>query len=170
MSELDKIFVLLLIGLGLSVSIIGVVWYLAPDLGEISPQSEPIPEPDRKPVPIPYEFDSFSEYFEVIQGKSVSKDFNVTSVVHEMDATMKFFWNLRTYQDQSWSSTEPVPLEITFNPNQPILKYQEPKIITITITSADNAPLGEYKVIFNISASGPSNFSFEGPWWITVIP
>ncbi|MCJ7721881.1 hypothetical protein MUO98_05705, partial [Candidatus Bathyarchaeota archaeon] len=75
------------------------------------------------------------------------------------------------YQNQSWPSTEPVPLEIIFDPNQPILKYNETKTIIITIISAKDAPLGEYRVILDVSASvSGSNFHTNRNLLITMIP
>ena len=170
MSDLDKIFVLLIIALIFLVSIIGVVWYFSPEF-EAQIPSEPIFVPEHGPIPEPFNFTLSSKEFEVAQGKSISINLYATSPVHETDATTNFSWYLRDYQNQSWPSTEPVPLEIVFDPNQAILKYKEPKTIVMTIKTADDAPLGEYRVNLELFASvNGSNFRGYRNIWITVIP
>jgi len=164
-------FVVLFLLLVIFASLVGIVWYFATDFEEIPITSEPETEPERRPEPEPYNVTLSLKNFEAIQGESFSINLYMTSLVHESDATTNFSWYLKTYQDQSWSSTEPVPLEITFNPNQPILKYKEPKTIVITINSAKDAPLGEYRVILDVSASAVgSNYSTNRNILITIIP
>ena len=170
MSELDKSFALLFIALVFLVSIIGVVWYFFPDF-EFQPPSEPSFVPEHGPVPEPFNFTLSSKEFEVVQGESVSINLYATSLVYETDATANFSWYLRDYQNQSWSSTEPVPLEIIFDPNQLILKYKELKTIVMTINSAKDAPLGEYRVNLDLRVSSVgSNFHGNRNLLITLIP
>ena len=173
MSELDKIFALLLIALAFSVSIIGVLWYHASSLEEVPLPSEPETEPYRGsgPEPEPYNVTLSPNNFEVTQGESFNTNLYLTSLVHETDATTTFSWFLIDYKDQPWPSTQSVPLEIIFNPNQPILKYHKPKTILITINSAEDAPLGEYRVNLELSASVVgSNFHTNRNLLITLIP
>jgi parallel beta-helix repeat protein len=171
MSELDKIFALLLIALIVLVSIIGVVWYHTSNVEEGPSPFEPSFPPEHGPVPEPFNCTLSINEFAVVQGESFSITLYMTSLVSKTDATTSFSWYLGDYQDEPWSPTKPVPLEIIFDPNQPILKYNETKTIIITINSAEDAPLGKYRINLELNAS-PDGSSFHGyrNLWITIIP
>jgi hypothetical protein len=168
---LDKILVLLLVALVFTVSIFGLILNYASNLEIDESQSESWTGPERSPEPEPYNITLSSRNLEVVQGKSAILTLYVTSVVHETDATMIFSWYLGTYQNQSWSSTESSPFEVTFNPNQLILEYMEPRTTVMTISVVDDASLGVYRINLEPSAStGTSSFSANLPIWVTVIP
>jgi hypothetical protein len=171
---MDKILVLLLIALAFTVSIFGAILYYAPGLEEDSAPLVPYREPPVRsgPVPQPYNVTFSSEEIEVVQGESSSIKMYITSLgVYTTDETAKFSWNLYTYQGESWDSSKPVPLEIIFNPNQLISNYREPETIILTIKSAKEAPLGEYRVSLDVSISSVEHsFGAHNSLLITVIP
>jgi hypothetical protein len=172
-SEMDKILVLLLIALAFTVSIFGVILYYASNLEEDSSRLGPNPElPEGiAPLSFPYNITFSSKEFEVVQGESAGFRIYITMLVNETDATTEFSWNLNAHQDQSWDSSKPVPLEMIFNPNQPILNYRELETIVITIKTAEETPLGEYKVSLDVHASSAgTSFTSHRTLLITVIP
>jgi outer membrane protein assembly factor BamB len=171
MSELDKIFIMLAIALIVMISVIGVALHYTSNSEEVLSPSEPSFLPEHGPVPERFNFTLSSNELEIVQGESFSITLYMTSLVSDSDATTNFSWYLGDYQNQSWSSTEPVPLEIIFDPNQSILKYNETKTTIITINSAEDAPLGEYRVNLELNASTVgSSFHGNRNLWITIIP
>ena len=161
MSELDKIFIMLAIALIFLISIVGVVWHYTSNSEDGSSPSDPSFLPHHGPEPERFNFTLSLNKFEIVQGESFSITLHMTSLVSESDATTNFSWYLGEYQNQSWPSTEPVPLEIIFDPNQTILKYNETRNTIITINSAKDAPLGEYRVNLELNASTVGS-SFHG--------
>jgi hypothetical protein len=168
LSRLRKFVVLFLVVLVVLVSVVGVVWYIAS--GSTEDDSLEFP-PERGPVPEPYKITFSSMNLEVVQGESGSINITVTSVVHQVEANMIFSWYLGTYQNQSWSSTDTSPLDVTFDPNQLSLKISEPKTTVMTINVAEDAPSGTYRIYLEPSTTaGTSGYDATIGVWITVIP
>jgi hypothetical protein len=94
---------------------------------------------------LPYDIDVSNWEAEVHQGESTSTNYTLTLVYTEEEVTVSFSLKLGAYNNMPVGSNYPFPFETIFEPEQLVLKYQEPKSVILTLT-ADEAPLGLYTI------------------------
>jgi len=78
------------------------------------------------------------------QGDSASTKMTLNSIYYEEDLAVSFSMELGAYQNMPVASDDPSPFFAKFDPDPLILKYLEPRNVTITITADNDTPLGLY--------------------------
>lgn len=88
---------------------------------------------------------------EVRRGESTSINITLTAFYTSEEVTVSFSLKLGAYNNTPVGSNYPFPFEAVFEPEQLVLKHQEPKSVVLTVTVDDDAPLGQY--LLTISAN-----------------
>jgi hypothetical protein len=78
------------------------------------------------------------------QGDSASTNMTLNSIYYEEDLTVSFSMEFGAYQNMPVASDDPSPFVAKFDPDPLILKYLEPRNVTITINADNDTPLGLY--------------------------
>jgi len=92
----------------------------------------------------PYYIDFSNWEIQVRQSESTSTNITLTLVYPEEEVTVSFSLKLGAYQNMPVGSTYSFPFEAIFEPEQLVLKHQEPKNTILTLTTDSDAPLGLY--------------------------
>jgi hypothetical protein len=81
---------------------------------------------------------------DVRRGESRSINITLTSAYTEEEVTVSFSLEVSAYNNTPVGSNYPSPFEETFEPENLVLKHQEPKSVILTLTVDSDAPLGQY--------------------------
>jgi hypothetical protein len=100
-------------------------------------------------APPPFNVDFSNQNISVHQGGTASTNMTLTSTLYEEDLTISFSLDLGAYQNIPVASSEPPPFTAIFDPDQLVLKHQEPKTVILTITEDEATPLGLYTTTIN---------------------
>lgn len=114
----------------------------------------------------PYAINLSNWETEVRQGESTSTNITLTLVYSEEEVTVSFSLELGAYQNMPVGSNYPFPFETIFEPEQLVLKYQEPKNVILTITADDEAPLGLYTMTIHAT---DGDKGIGATLWIRVV-
>lgn len=100
------------------------------------------------------------------QGETASTNMTFSSWYYEEDLTVSFSLEFGAYQNMPVASDDPSPFVAIFDPDPLVLKYLEPKTVTITITADDDTPFGLYTMTINWADGDKCG---GATLWITVI-
>jgi len=101
-----------------------------------------IPSPS-KAFP-PYYINISNWEIQIRQSESTSTNITLTSDYTEEEVTVTFSLKLGAYQNMPVAPDYHSPFEVNFEPEQLVLKHQEPKNTILTLTTNSDAPLGLY--------------------------
>jgi hypothetical protein len=117
---------------------------------KVSKSSSGVSMEERGPPLIPFSPPDFStQNVKVSQGGSASTNLTFSSILYEEDLTVSFSLEFGAYQNMPVASDDLSPFVVAFDPDPLVLKYLEPKTVTITITADDDTPLGLYTMTIN---------------------
>ena len=91
----------------------------------------------------PYGINLSNWEIEIGQGDSTTINITLTLIYTE-EATASCSLELGAYNNTPVGANYPLPFEVVFEPEQLLLKQQEPKTVILTLTADDDAPLGLY--------------------------
>jgi hypothetical protein len=93
----------------------------------------------------PYEINLSNWEIEIGQGESTTINITLTLIYTE-EATASCSLELGAYNNTPVGANYPLPFEVVFEPEQLLLKQQEPKTVILTLTADDDAPFGLYTI------------------------
>jgi len=114
----------------------------------------------------PYAIDVLSWEIEVRQSESTSTNITLTLVYPEEEVTVSFSLTLGAYQNIPVALDYHFPFEVNFEPEQLVLKNQEPKNTMLTLTTDSDAPLGLYTLTIH---ANDGNKGIGATFTITVV-
>ncbi|MFC1486546.1 hypothetical protein ACFLRN_02500 [Thermoproteota archaeon] len=99
----------------------------------------------------PYAIDISKWEAELRQGESTSTNITLSLLYTEEEVTVSFSLTLGAFNNMPVGSNYPFPFEAVFEPEQLVLKHQEPHITILTITANEDALLGLYTLTMSAS-------------------